>query len=79
MVFGRKSIELAKDDTKLLYSCLLICIGYPEQFFSKSIIKNVVTILSKVNNSRVDYVVGKYYFKKEKVLYIFIYWKNRKL
>jgi hypothetical protein len=63
----RKSVELAKDDTKQLYSCLLTCINYPKELLSKSMIDNLIAKLTKVKNSRVDEVLGKYYLKNEKV------------
>jgi len=67
VVFDRKSVELAKDDTKQLYSCLLTCIDYPKELLSKSMINNLITKLENVKNSRVDQVLGKYYLKHEQV------------
>ncbi|XP_022179430.1 uncharacterized protein LOC111040046 isoform X1 [Myzus persicae] len=61
-----KSVELAKDNTKQLYSCLLTCIDYPKELLSKSMMDNIITKLSNVENSRVDQVLGKYYLKHEK-------------
>ncbi|CAI6350792.1 unnamed protein product [Macrosiphum euphorbiae] len=61
-----KSVELAKDDTKQLYSCLLTCIDYPKELLSKSMMDNIITKLANVKNSRVDQVLGKYYLKHEK-------------
>ncbi|XP_025197118.1 uncharacterized protein LOC112595929 [Melanaphis sacchari] len=61
-----KSVELAKDDTKQLYSCLLTCIDYPKEFLLKPMIENLITKLTNVKNSRVDQVLGKYYLKNEK-------------
>jgi len=69
MVFNRKAIELAKDDTKQLYSCLMTCIDYPKELLSKSTMDNLITKLENVKNSRVDQVLGKYYLKHEKVRY----------
>ncbi|XP_026822086.1 uncharacterized protein LOC113560423 [Rhopalosiphum maidis] len=62
----KKSVELAKDNTKQLYSCLLTCINYPKELLSKSMIDNLIEKLTKVKNSRVDEVLGKYYLKNEK-------------
>jgi len=67
LVSDRKAIELAKDDTKQLYSCLLTCIDYPKELLSKSMMDDIITKLANVNNSRVDQVLGKYYLKHEKV------------
>lgn len=81
MVFYSKSVELAKDNTKQLYSCLLTCIDYPKELLSKSMMDNIITKLSNVENSRVDQVLGKYYLKHEKVQYLLIYcyWEKKKL
>jgi len=67
LISDRKSVELAKDDTKQLYSCLLTCIDYPKELLSKSMIDSIITKLENVRNSRVDQVLGKYYLKHEKV------------
>lgn len=69
---GRKSVELAKDDIKQLYSCLLTCINYPKELLSKSMMDNLIAKLTNVKNSRVDQVLGKYYLKNERVKYLFI-------
>lgn len=61
-----KAIELAKDDIKQLYSCLLTYIDYPKQLLSKPVVDNLITKLENVKNSRVDQVLGKYYLKHEK-------------
>jgi len=68
----RKSVELAKDDIKQLYSCLLTCIDYPKELLSKSMMDNLIAKLTNVKNSRVDQVLGKYYLKNERVKYLFI-------
>jgi len=67
LVSDRKSVELAKDDTKQLYSCLLTCIDYPKELLSKSMLDSIIAKLENVENSRVDQVLGKYYLKHEKV------------
>jgi len=67
LVFYRKAVELAKDDTKQLYSCLLTCIDYPKEFLSKSMMDNIISKLENVKNSRIDQVLGKYYLKHEQV------------
>lgn len=72
-IFDRLSIELANDDVNELNSLLLTCIESPDEFFSASMIENLVTRLSKVKNSCVDQVLGFYYLKYEKVWYLLIY------
>jgi len=67
LVSDRKSVQLAKDGPKQLYSCLLTCIDYPKELLSKSMMDNIIKKLENVNNSRVDQVLGKYYLKHEKV------------
>uniref|UniRef100_A0A2S2PAG1 Uncharacterized protein n=1 Tax=Schizaphis graminum TaxID=13262 RepID=A0A2S2PAG1_SCHGA len=62
----KKSVELAKDDIQQLYSCLLICIEYPKELLSKSMMDNLIAKLTNVRNSCVDQVLGKYYLKHEK-------------
>lgn len=62
----KKSVELAKDDIKQLYSCLLTCIDYPKELLSKSMMDNLIAKLTNVKNSRVDQVLGKYYLKNER-------------
>ncbi|XP_001946582.1 uncharacterized protein LOC100165115 [Acyrthosiphon pisum] len=62
---AKKSVELAKDDTRQLCFILMICIENPK-LLSKSIIDNLITKLTNVKNSRVDQVLGLYYLKHEK-------------
>jgi len=64
--FGRKSVELAKDDTVQLSFILMTCIEDPK-LLSKSITDNLITKLTNVKNSCVDRVLGLYYLKHEKV------------
>lgn len=75
-VFDRKAIELAKDDTKQLYSCLLTYIDIPKEYHSKIVIDDLINKLSNIKNSRVDQVLGKYYLKHEKVCWFIIVIKN---
>lgn len=63
----RKAVELAKDDIKQLYSCLLTFIDYPKHLQPKTVIDDVIQKLSNVKNTRVDQVLGKYYLKHKKV------------
>jgi len=63
---GRKSVELAKDDPIQLCFILMTCIDDPK-VLSKSIIDNLITKLTNVQNSCVDQVLGLYYLKQEQV------------
>lgn len=67
LIFNRKALELAKDDIKQIYSCLLTFIDYPKHLQPKTVIDDVIQKLSNVKNSRVDQVLGKYYLKHKKV------------
>lgn len=62
---AKSSIEFAKDDIIQLNSLLLTCVEFKE-FFSESLIENLVTKLSTVKNSCVDQVLGLYYMKYKK-------------
>jgi len=64
--FGRKSIELAKDDTTQLCFILMTCIE-DSKLLSTSIIDNLITKLTNIKNRCVDQVLGLYYLKHEKV------------
>lgn len=66
-MFVSKAIVLAKDDLSQLYSCLMTCIDIPKKFHSKTEIDKIIEKLASVKNSRIDQVLGKYYFKYEKV------------
>ncbi|CAI6343167.1 unnamed protein product [Macrosiphum euphorbiae] len=61
---AKKSVELAKDDTIQLCFILMACIDFPK-LLSKSIIDNLITKLTNVQNSCVDEVLGLYYLKQE--------------
>lgn len=71
-IFDRISIEMTNDDVNQLNSILLTCVECPHAGFSASMIDNLVTKLSSVNNSCVDQVLGLYYLKYEKVWYLLI-------
>lgn len=60
-MFYSKAIELAGNDIKLLRSCLLNCVECPKMFHSKTILNNVIKILSGQNHSHIDQALGKYY------------------
>lgn len=63
-VFDSKAIQLAKDDIKKLQSCFMTCINYPLEFQSRTILDEVVKVLSSVkNNCQINQVLGKYYLK----------------
>ncbi|XP_060836483.1 uncharacterized protein LOC132919152 [Rhopalosiphum padi] len=62
----KKSVELAKDDIQQLCSCLMICIDYPKELLSKSMMDNLIAKLTNVRKCCVDQVLGKYYLKHEK-------------
>ncbi|CAI6346034.1 unnamed protein product [Macrosiphum euphorbiae] len=61
---AKKSVELAKDDTIQLCFILMACTENPK-LLSKSIIDNLITKLTNVQNSCVDQVLGLYYLKQE--------------
>lgn len=68
MVFGRRVIELVKDDIEHLSSCLLVYVEYPTKFQSNSVIENLIQNLSNVkSNICLDQALGLYYYKYKKV------------
>lgn len=66
-IFYSKAIELAKDNIKNLYSCLLTCLDYPKEFQPRTEIHKIIEKLKDINNSSVDDALGKYYLKYEQV------------
>lgn len=71
-LFNRKAIELAKDDIKQLYSCLMNYISYPKEFCSNTMINKIIQKLTNIKNNRIDQVLGKYYLKRGNVSYYFL-------
>jgi len=66
--FYRKSIELAKDDTKLQNSILLHYLHFPKYLLPKDFnIENIITKLANVKNSTVLLTIGRYYLNRKKV------------
>ncbi|XP_016657442.1 uncharacterized protein LOC107882879 [Acyrthosiphon pisum] len=64
---AKKSIELAKGDTKLQNSILLHCIHFPKYLLSKDLnIENIITKLTNVKNSMVHLTIGRYYLNRKK-------------
>jgi len=49
----------------------MTCINYPLEFQSKTILDEVVKVLSSVkNNGHIDQVLGKYYLKHKVSIYL---------
>lgn len=68
--FSSKVYEIAANDLKQLYHCLLIYMDLPEYLLKtikQNILDDIVHKLSQVQNNRINEILGKYFLKIKKV------------